>query len=117
MTEEAAPEKAQIVSPKERTAVVPLDWPVEFGGQVYETITIRRVSAREVEEFIEAISTHKDGEPNVKAPMIDCPQEVYEAMDDDDRLRLEEALVPFLPRRLQQAAAYVRAKLLTTPVE
>ena len=87
MTEEAEPKIAQIVSPKARSVAIPMDWPVEFDGQTYESITIRRVSAREVEQYIEAISLHKDGEPNVKSPMLDCPQEVYEAMDDDDRLR------------------------------
>jgi hypothetical protein len=29
--------------------------------------------------------------------VLDFPREVYDAMDDDDRLRVEEAMLPFCP--------------------
>lgn len=114
MAEEAEVKKeARIVSPKERSRDVPLDYPVEFHGKVYDTITIRRASAKEVSDFIDAVSKSPDG-VEVKAPMIDCPLEVYEAMDDDDRLRLEEALLPFLPLRLKQGVALTLATATPT---
>jgi len=97
--------QARIIKPEGRTATVKLDWPVEFDGKIYEEITIRRLIGREVEEFLEAINTRKDGDPRSKPPMIDCPVEVYSEMDDDDRLRVEEAMLPFLPLRLQRMVA------------
>ncbi len=114
MAEEAEVKKeARIVSPKERSREVPLDYPIEFDGKVYDTITVRRVSAREVSDFIDAVAKSEEF-ANVKAPMIDCPQEVYEVMDDDDRLRLEEALLPFLPLRLKQGVALTLATATPT---
>lgn len=109
MTDELAPRpQARIVSPKPRSTTVTLDYPVEFGGQVYETITIKRVSGKEVDEFIQASSALKNDEPQPQLPVLDFPREVYDAMDDDDRLRVEEAMLPFLPRRLMLVGALAR---------
>lgn len=116
MTDESAPKpEAKIVSSKERSTTVALDWPVEFDGQMYESITIRRCSGKEVDEFVTA-ATAGNGS-SLKAPMIDCPQEVYEAMDDDDRLKLEAALVPFLPRRLTKVAELIRQTAAITSAQ
>ena len=93
--------EAKIISPKERSTSVALEWPVEFDGTTYESITIRRCSGKEVADFISAAAS--GDVTHLKAPMIDCPPEVYDSMDDDDRLRLEEALLPFLPLRLTKA--------------
>lgn len=108
------PAEAQIVSPKERSSTVPLEWPIEFDGKLYESITIRRCSGREVDQFIAAVTTAANG-ANLKTPMIDCPDEVWAVMDDDDRLRLEEAVLPFLPRRLAQAAESPRKRSRIRP--
>lgn len=99
--------EAKIVSPKERHLDVPLDWPIEFDGKIYGTIRVRRVTGLEVETFLKEIGALKGDAPMLKPPMIDCPIEVYEALDDDDRLRVEEAMVAFLPRRLTEVAASV----------
>lgn len=114
MAEEAEVKKeARIVSPKERSAIVPLEYPIEFDGVTYDTVTVRRVTAKEVSDFIDVVAKSEDG-ADVKAPMIDCPQEVYEAMDDDDRLRVEQALLPFLPLRLKQGVALTLATATPT---
>jgi hypothetical protein len=111
MPKQTAPEKpavddpkpiANIVTTKERQRTVDLDWPVEFDGKVYDKVTVRRVTGREVEEFMRQVDTRDVNAPFPRAPMIDCPTEVYEALDDDDLLRVEEAMVPFLPQRLQR---------------
>ena len=101
MTDETKPE-AKIVSAKERSVTVQLDWPVEFDGVTYEAVTVRRVSGREVDAYVNALGASEG--VTVKPPMLDVPQEVYDAMDDDDRLAVEEALLPFLPRRFHAAA-------------
>lgn len=120
MTEEAANEPApkpvaKIVTPKEREASVPLDWPVEWDGHLYEAIRIRRVTGLEVETFVREIQVRDENAPFPKAPMIDCPVEVFEALDDDDRLRVEEAMGPFMPRRLLQVIGSIQAESENTP--
>jgi hypothetical protein len=106
-TTEALLKEAKIVSTRERHADVSLDWPVEFDGKTNATIRVRRVTGLEVETFLKEIGALKGDAPMLKPPMIDCPIEVYEALDDDDRLRVEEAMVAFLPRRLTEVAASV----------
>ncbi|WP_274627564.1 phage tail assembly protein [Arvimicrobium flavum] len=115
MTDEPAlkPE-ARIVSSKPRSMTVALDHPVEFDGTLYESVTIRRVTGKEVDEFIRASAGLKEGERQPQLPVLDFPREVYDEMDDDDRLRVEEALLPFLPRRLTLGAALVRETSATT---
>ncbi|PZP57698.1 MAG: hypothetical protein DI604_34410, partial [Delftia acidovorans] len=113
MTEAAneTPGVAKIVTPKERHIDVPLEWPIEFNGQIYESVRIRRVTGREVEAFIRGATAVGPNDPAPVPPMLDCPAEVYEALDDDDRMTVEEQMLPFLPRRL---AAVLASTLATT---
>lgn len=122
MTEAAAnPEapvelkEARIVSPKERHKDVPLDWPVEFDGKLYESVRIRRVTGREVETFLRTIGSLAPGEPAPPPPMVDCPAEVYDQLDDDDRLKVEEELLPFLPRRLLEVVESIQTITANSP--
>lgn len=100
MAEEKAPAAARIVGGAPRETVVPLEYPVEFDEKTWSEVRISRVTGRQVEEYIEALSRGERPMP----PMFDCPIEVYDAMDDDDRFALDQAVVPFLPRRLRVAA-------------
>lgn len=106
-TTEPPIKEAKIVSTRERHLDVAIDWPIEFDGNTYETIRVRRVTGLEVETFLKEIGALKGDSPLLKPPMIDCPIEVYEALDDDDRLRVEQAMGAFLPRRLTEVAASV----------
>lgn len=106
--------EAKIISPKERHLDVPIDWPVEFDGKTYATIRVRRVTGLEVETFLKEIGALESDSPLLKPPMIDCPIKVYEALDDDDRLRVEEAMGAFLPRRLTEVATSVLQAALST---
>ncbi|WP_378952049.1 hypothetical protein [Mesorhizobium sp. ANAO-SY3R2] len=99
-TAPAETSQARIISTKVRSATVPLDYEVEFGGKVWTEITVRRVTGKEVQGYIDALAR---GE-NIAPPMFECPLEVYDALDDDDRMAVEEAALPFLPRRLKAAA-------------
>lgn len=93
---------AKIKTDLPRDKLVPLDWPVEFDGKTYAEIRIRRLTGQEVQDFIDLLQ--RCGGSNPQPPMIDCPLEVYRAMDDDDRYRVEEASVDFFPRRLRDMA-------------
>lgn len=74
-------------------------------GDPYEVtqIKIGRCSAAEVAEWLEATKKAPENRMPV-LPIFDCSTDVYHGMDDDDRLALEEAALPFLPRRLRQVA-------------
>lgn len=100
---EEAPE-ARIVTTKKRSIVVPLDWPVEYDGKTYDSVTIRRVSGKEVEDYIDALKpTGADG-PDPLPPYINIPRPVWDAMDDDDQYEVDQQAKPFTPRRLLAAA-------------
>jgi hypothetical protein len=96
-----APAAPRHVSERPRFRTVPLEWPVEFEGKVWNEIQVRRMTTAEVGTFIEAIKT--DG-AKAYLPMFDAPQAVMDALDDDDGVAVNEAVNDFLPRRLQVAA-------------
>ena len=114
MSEAAIPEPPKIVSTKPRHVDVPLAWPVEYDGKVYEKIRIRRVTAAEVDAFIKAVSNVPDGMTMPVPPMVECPIEVFNSLDDDDRLLIEESMLPFLPRRLLEVGASILATAPTS---
>jgi len=79
--------------------VVPLEYPVEFDGRVWDSVTLKRMTAREVQNFIEAVMA--GSLPDL--PIAQAPAELLDALDDDDRQRIEEEVVNFLPARLRAA--------------
>lgn len=94
----------RIIEPKGRSKTIPLDWPLDYDGKTFDKVTIRRVSGKEVEEFLAAVSAKEEGDPSLMLPTIECPRAVYDAMDDDDRLKVDEVAFDFLPRRLKDMA-------------
>lgn len=103
--EQPAPPVARIVSTDVREKIVPLAWPVEFDGKIWTEIKVRRVTGKEVAAYFDKM---REGDAESVAPMIDCPQEVWDAMDDDDQVTVDEAARPFWPRRLVQALGLSR---------
>lgn len=100
---------ARIVSPKEREKFVDLDYPVEFDGVVYEKIRIQRITGKELEDYFDSLGT---GKAFQIPPVVDCPVEVWDAMDADDQDSVDVVARAFMPRRLKAAA-----KLLGVPGE
>lgn len=103
---------ARIVSDRPRAATIPLGWPVEYAGRVYTTIIVARLTAAEVARFqdeIEQLLT-SGSDTKVRLPLFrdergePVPNEVMDALDDDDRLALDEAAANFLPRRFRGLA-------------
>jgi hypothetical protein len=91
---------------RDRFRTVPLQWPVKVGDAELHSVVIRRLTTREVADFIESLATHKG---NIRFPIfcdergVLIPNEVWDQLDDDDVAALEEASADFLPRRLRQA--------------
>jgi hypothetical protein len=102
-TEAPAEMPAQIAPPsfvggKVRSKIIPLEWPLEYGGKTYDSVTVRRMSATEVSQFFNDESDTK------RLPMFDCPHEVIDALDADDSEVVSQAVIDFLPRRMQPAS-------------
>ena len=102
MSEEAKAEsKPKFIKPVPREKLVALDHPFELDGVVYETVRVKRVSAGEVMKFMNELVAMG---PDIVPPMVEMSAEAYLAMDDDDRVKIEEAALDFLPRRLRMAS-------------
>lgn len=90
---------ARIVTKLPREKIIPLDFPVEFDGTVYSEIVVKRLTGAEVALYYERVQS---GYRSPRPPTVDCPDEVYDALDDDDRYTVEAAAIDFLPRRLRE---------------
>lgn len=90
---------AKIVTKVPREKVIPLEFPVEFNGDLYDEIKVRRLTGAEVARYYEMV---QEGYRSPRPPTVDCPDEVYDALDDDDRYTVEAAAIDFLPRRLRE---------------
>lgn len=80
-----------------RSKMVPLEWPIEFGGKLYESVTVSRMTAKQVSEFVEA--SRAGSKANLA--MFDCPIEVIDALDADDSEAVNAVALDFLPRALR----------------
>jgi hypothetical protein len=89
---------AKVFYSGEYEKLVPLEWPIEFDGKVYNEIRVHRVSGKEVRDYLEALRT---SEANILPPMIDCPIEVWNALDADDHDAVDQAALEFTPKRLK----------------
>lgn len=106
---EVPPRVARIILTEDRERMVPLKWPVEFDGKVWDQVRIRRITARELWDF----ATKASNSPVfLMPPVVDCPLEVWEAMDADDQADIDEAAIEFMPKRLRAAAEALMAQAM-----
>jgi len=81
---------------------VPLQFPVEFDGKLYDVAHVRVASAKEIRAFMVAASAAEDGE--LLVPMgVELPQEVWDALSMDDQEAITEVVDAFTPARLKEA--------------
>jgi len=87
---------------KERESVLELEYPVDYDGTVYETLTLKRLRGSD----FSALANMKGDEEEVALAvlMTGAPREVIKALDGDDFVELQEAVQAFLPRKLRMAA-------------
>jgi hypothetical protein len=114
MTDEAKP-LPKFVGGAARLRSVPLSYPVEYDGAVYNEIVLARLTAAEVAAFQDAAAKLPDG-ASPEWPIYrnadgkPLPEAVLAALDDDDKFELDKALRDFLPRRFQAALANALAR-------
>ena len=99
MSAETEKPVARIVTNLPRERLIPLQFEVEFDGELYTDIRVRRLTGAEVALYYEQVQA---GYRSARPPTVDCPDEVYAALDDDDRYDVEAAAIDFLPRRLKE---------------
>lgn len=78
-----------------RTQVIDLTEPVEVNGTTYTSFTVRKLTARDLEEHARRSDEERAQHPIVN---VDIAPEVLEVLDADDATRLQEAAYDFLPR-------------------
>jgi len=92
----------EIVYLKPRVTMVPLEWPVKVDGVEYREIGLKRMSVKEVSEFVEAISGDNGRFPIfVDVAGEPVSEVVLNVLADDDMLMLTEKMRDFLPRRFR----------------
>jgi len=91
-------------APIEREKMVPLEHPFEINGVHWTEIRVRRVTGKQVSDYMDRM---RAGDTDAMPPMVDCPQDVWDALDDDDQMAVDEAARPFTPRRLKAALELV----------
>ncbi len=106
MTEETRPIAPSFVAGRSREKRIELEWPIEYGGTIYDVITLRRLTVAEVSAFVESVKDLPDGKKfhwplffdDAGAPV---PPAVMDALDADDSERLDSEALDFLPRRFR----------------
>jgi hypothetical protein len=94
---------------KDRSADVPLTYPLQVDDQVIDKITVRRLSTAEVAEFIDGVvaASTVGATKMLRFPMFYDAEgnrlgdDIIDALDDDDAVRLTEAAASFLPQRFR----------------
>ncbi len=82
---------------------VKLQYPIEYGDKVYESITCHRLTGKQAVKVRRAIQIQGLSEDEaLMVEMTDAPLEVLEALDIEDYMALQEELQNFLPARLLQ---------------
>ena len=88
----ATPAPPKIVGGPPRSEIVPLTYPVEYDGKLWDSIEVRRISSAELAAFSES----PEGTP---PPNVCAPKEILDALDAEDGFKVEEAAGRFFPRR------------------
>lgn len=104
---DAGPTSAAFIEPARRLKVVDLDFPVQHAGCIYSRIEVRRLTVSEVGAFVETMRAKEGSSEIVRWPMTfddagaPIPAAVLDGLDDDDALKIDEAIQDFLPRRFK----------------
>ena len=100
------PTQVTYLGDKPRVTELPLAWPLSVDGVEYRSITVKRLTTREVGRFVDLIRTKPEGE-KVRWPIfVDAagaaiPDSVWDALDPDDTDALNEVADRFLPARFR----------------
>lgn len=86
----------------ERSKVVPLKWPFTVNGTRYESVTVRRISTGDLDNWVRSLAKGGSQRP---PEMLDMPPEIFGLLDVDDSDLVDETIDGFLPRRYRRELA------------
>jgi hypothetical protein len=96
------------VGTKARFEIIPLEWPLEHGGKVYDRLIVRRLTAGQIAKFMDRLrKASEDERKDMRLPLFvddsgaPVPNDVLDALDSDDDERVSEVAERFLPRRFR----------------
>lgn len=101
----------EFVNAAARTKAVPLDWPLTVDGQLVDCVTVRRLSGGEVGALQEAVAADGFQFETIIHHLVDQPDYVIAALDQDDQDRVAEAVFDFLPARMRAALETAQAEM------
>lgn len=94
-------ETASAVVPRAREELVKLEFPVIYDGKAVDHVRVRRVTVGEIMAYTIKAREAADAGKYTLPPVIDCPVELWELLDQDDASAIEEAALRFFPRVLK----------------
>jgi hypothetical protein len=111
-TAESSTASIRYLSGNPRAQVIDLAEPVEVNGTTYTSFTVRRLTARDLEEH-----RRKTPEEREAIPVVNCDiaKEVLDVLDADDADRLQAAAYDFLPLSWRAAFELSQSTLGPTP--
>lgn len=77
---------------------IPLEFPIEFDGVLYEDVTIHRLHGKDFQELSSGSITGVE----MASLMAKVPIEVAEVMDAEDLYNVVEACKAFFPRQMRE---------------
>lgn len=102
MTETSTSPKIEFApNDRPRFKAVPLDFPLLVDGETVDAITVMRKTAREVGELQDAMGENGFQFERLMASFTDQPQEVLDALDQDDHMEVSETVLDFLPEKMR----------------
>ena len=108
MSELSSGPQIKFVDDARRHRIVELDFPLISGDRTYEKIMVRRLTVQEVKEFQERARAASGAAGELNWPMFfdeagaPIPDEVMNALDDDDAFQVDALVDDFLPRRFRE---------------
>ena len=84
----------------EEKRVIELQYPVEFAGELYPTLTVRRLVAGDLRE-LDVVEGGGQAQGIAMAALIcDVPEGVIDKLDLTDYFKVQEAVADFFPKAL-----------------
>lgn len=106
----------RFVSSKARSMRIDLEWPVEYGGSVYDHVNMKRLTQGEIADWMKEVSSQQSTGLSLLWPVLrddaDLPisSGLMDALDADDFDVINKAILDFLPRRFRGALASASAQ-------
>ncbi len=99
--------EAKLLNPNGRSITVPLEYPLEYDGVTYHSLTAHRLLGKDLSGM--RMMAHRLGLANqdtlLLSTMCRVPFEVIDNLDADDLASLAEKATPFMPRYVQALLA------------